>query len=135
MLTGPGEPETSALYSHLVIIISMKGGDVIRRARRRAGLSQSELAQRLRTKQPVVARWETGARSPTLETVSRAVDACGLALDIAVVESDPGENALLREWQSLTPAERVRRNERMLETEEWLRTARRADQGVEDARG
>lgn len=113
----------------------MKGGEVIRRARRRAGLSQSELARRLRTKQPVVARWETGARVPTLETVSRAVEACGLSLDIAIVEQDPGEDALLREWQALTPTERVRRNERMLETEQWLRTARRVAEEDEHARG
>ncbi|MDQ4124435.1 MAG: helix-turn-helix domain-containing protein [Actinomycetota bacterium] len=105
----------------------MIGGEVIRRARRRAGLSQAELARRLDTKQPVVARWETGARTPTLETVARAVEACGLALDVAVVERDAGEDALLREWPALTPAERVRRNRAMLETEAWLKTARRVD--------
>lgn len=111
----------------------MKGGAVIQRARRRAGLSQAELARRLGTKQPVVARWESGTRAPTLETVARAVEACGLALDVAVVEQDRGEDAALREWQALTPTERVRRNARMLETEEWLRKARRVDQGAERA--
>lgn len=105
----------------------MNGGEVIRRARRRAGLSQAELARRLRTKQPVVARWETGARAPTLETVARAVEACGLALDVAVVERDAGEDALLREWRALTPTERVRRNQATLETEQWLKTARKVD--------
>jgi transcriptional regulator with XRE-family HTH domain len=113
----------------------MNGGEVIRRARRRAGLSQAELARRLGTKQPVVARWESGARAPTLETVARAVEACGLALDVAVVERDPGEDALLREWRRLTPAERVERNRRMLETEEWLHTARRVDSPAGHARG
>lgn len=104
----------------------MSGGDVIRRARKRAGVSQAELARRLGTKQPVVARWESGTRAPTLETVARAVDACGLALDVAVVERDAGEDALLREWQRLTPAERVERNRRLLETERWLQDARPA---------
>lgn len=113
----------------------MNGGTVIRRARLRAGIAQTELARRLGTKQPVVARWESGARSPSLETVARAVDACGLALDIAVVERGEGEDALLREWQTLSPAERVRRNEEMLRTEEWLRRARRVDEGAERARG
>ncbi len=103
---------------------TMDGGTVIRRARRRAGISQAELARRLGTKQPVVARWESGARAPTLATVSRAVEACGLALDVAVVELDPGEDALLLEWQRMSPADRVGRNEEMLETEEWLRDAR-----------
>lgn len=108
---------------------------MIRRARTRAGVSQAELARRLGTKQPVVARWETGARAPTLETVGRAVEACGLALDVAVVDRDPGEEALLREWQALTPAERVRRNQRMLETEEWLRSARRVGRTGDRAGG
>jgi transcriptional regulator with XRE-family HTH domain len=113
----------------------MKGGDVIRRARTRAGVSQAELARRLGTKQPVIARWETGARAPTLETVGRAVEACGFALDVAVVDRDPGEDALLREWQQLTPAQRVARNRRMLETEEWLRSARPVDREGDRARG
>ncbi|HYO60379.1 MAG TPA: helix-turn-helix transcriptional regulator [Actinomycetota bacterium] len=113
----------------------MNGGAVIRRARLRAGISQAELARRLGSKQPVVARWETGARSPSLETVARAVEACGLALDVAVVDRDEGEDALLREWQRLSPAERMRRNEEMLRTEEWLRRARRVGEGAERARG
>ena len=102
----------------------MNGGSVIRRARLRAGLSQAELARRLATKQPVIARWESGARTPTIETVARAVGACGLVLDVAVGEPDAGEDALLDEWQRLAPADRLRRNRAMLETEEWLRTAR-----------
>ena len=110
----------------------MTGADLIRRARRRAGISQAELARRLATKQPVVARWESGRRTPSLETVARAVEACGLALDIAVVERDDGEDALLREWQRLTPAQRVERNRRMLETEAWLHRARRVE-AVDDA--
>ena len=102
----------------------MDGGSVIRRGRLRAGLAQAELARRLGTKQPVVARWERGARTPTLETVGRAVAACGFALDVAVARRDGGEDALLHEWQRLSPADRIRRNREMLETEQWLRTAR-----------
>lgn len=83
----------------------------------------------------MVARWESGAREPSLETVSRAVEACGLALDVAVVERDPGEEATIREWQTLSPAERLRRNEQMLETEQWLRTARPAYGAGDHARG
>lgn len=112
----------------------MTGASVIRRARLRAGISQAELARRLETKQPVVARWESGARTPSLETVSRAVEACGLAIDVAVVERDPGEEATAREWQTLSPAERLRRNERMLETEQWLRRARLRGGRRDDAR-
>ncbi|HEX2057306.1 MAG TPA: helix-turn-helix transcriptional regulator [Actinomycetota bacterium] len=113
----------------------MNGGTIIRNARRRAGISQAELARRLGTKQPVVARWEAGARVPSLESVSRAVEACGLVLDVAILERDEGEEAQLRASQALTPAERLRRNEQMLETEEWLHRARRVDPEDDRARG
>lgn len=76
------------------------------------------------TKQPVIARWERGTQAPTLASVALAVAAAGLHLDIAVDAVDPGDDALLREWTALTPAERLRRNEAMLATEEWARRAR-----------
>ncbi|MGH2730786.1 MAG: helix-turn-helix domain-containing protein [Actinomycetota bacterium] len=103
----------------------MKGGRLIREARRRAGLSQARLAERLGTKQPVVARWETGERSPTLETVTKAVRACGFDLDPQLSERDPGEEASLHLWQQLSPKQRLERNAAMLETEEWAKRARR----------
>jgi hypothetical protein len=102
----------------------MTGAEVIRRARRRAGISQAELARRLGTGQPVVARWETGTRAPTLESVGRAVRACGLRLDLCVERVDDGEDALLHEWMKLSPEQRLRRNEEMLATEEWAGRAR-----------
>ena len=107
----------------------MSGSEIVRRARRRAGISQAELARRLGTKQPVIARWESGRQAPTLESVERAVTAAGLRLDVALEAPDHGEDALLREWLALTPRERLARNEAMLATEEWARRARRVDGG------
>ena len=106
------------------------GSEIVRRARRRAGISQAELARRLGTKQPVVARWESGRQVPTLESVERAVAAAGLRLDVSVEAPDPGEDALLREWLALTPRQRLQRNEGMLATEEWARGARPVDRGA-----
>ena len=113
----------------------MSGGRLIRRARVRARVSQAELARRLATQQPVVARWESGARSPSFETVARAVGACGFTLDAALSERDAGEDALILEWLKLSPAERLRRNEQMLATERWARRARRVDERGTRARG
>lgn len=127
-------PPAGTLDNRLVILRGVNGGTIVRNARRRAGISQAELARRLGTKQPVVARWEAGARVPSLESVTRAVEACGLALDVAIVDRDEGEEAQLREWQALTPAERLRRNEQMLETEEWLHRARAVDREDDRAR-
>ena len=46
-------------------------------ARARAGLSQSEVAQRMGTTQSVVARLESGKRPPSLRTVQRYAQAVG----------------------------------------------------------
>jgi predicted transcriptional regulator len=46
-------------------------------ARARAGLSQSEVAQRMGTTQSVVARLESGKRPPSMRTVERFARAVG----------------------------------------------------------
>lgn len=46
-------------------------------ARARAGLSQSEVAQRMGTTQSVVARLESGKRPPSMRTVQRFAQAVG----------------------------------------------------------
>jgi transcriptional regulator with XRE-family HTH domain len=85
------------------------GGELIREARKRAGLSQRELAERLGTTQSVIARWETGVRSPTVETLLRAVRACGLDLNITLGAPDPDHELLIRENRRLTPSARLDR--------------------------
>ena len=46
-------------------------------SRPRAGLSQSEVAQRMGTTQSVVARLESGKRPPSMRTVERFAQAVG----------------------------------------------------------
>jgi len=58
----------------------MKVGEVIRNARTRAKLSQAALADRAKTSQPAVARYEAGAASPSLGTLERILAACGSSL-------------------------------------------------------
>lgn len=80
---------------------------MIRQSRRRAGLSQRDLATRLGTKQSVVARWETRATSPTVESVSAVAAACGFALEFRLTIVDPDLDRVLTEQLMRTPAERV----------------------------
>jgi DNA-binding XRE family transcriptional regulator len=47
------------------------------RLRRKQGLSQSEVARRAGLKQPAVARLESGAVRPTLDTIQRVAHALG----------------------------------------------------------
>lgn len=87
------------------------GNDLVREARRRAGLTQRELAERAGTTQSAIARLETGRSTPTFDTVIRLVRACGLDLDIMVSERDYSDWSQARELLALTPGERVRRAE------------------------
>lgn len=103
----------------------MTGGLLIREARLRAGLTQQELAERLATTQPVVARWEAGRSSPTLETVVRAVRACGLDLHVSLARYDHDDDRLIDDQLGRTPAERLDAIENLLRQEEVLRRARR----------
>jgi len=53
---------------------------IVREARHGAGLSQAALAQRARTSQPAVARYEAGTATPSLATLERLLAACGVDL-------------------------------------------------------
>ncbi|MEM4847382.1 MAG: helix-turn-helix transcriptional regulator [Thermosphaera sp.] len=59
------------------------------RARKEAGLSQAEVAERMGTKAPAVTRLEsslsTGKRSPSLATLQRYAAAVGCRLEIRLV--------------------------------------------------
>ena len=49
---------------------------LLRDARRNAGITQLEVATRARTTQPAVAAYESGARTPSLTTLTRLLGAC-----------------------------------------------------------
>lgn len=50
-------------------------GSEMRAARKRAGMTQSELADRLGTTQQAVAQWETGHRKPKIEAMLKIANA------------------------------------------------------------
>jgi transcriptional regulator with XRE-family HTH domain len=84
-------------------------GKVVREARKRAGLTQAELAERLGISQPTVARLESPRSNPTLSTLSRAVAATGNELELNLREvSYPGiDESMIRASLERTPAERL----------------------------
>ena len=49
----------------------MNLGENIRKARKAAGVSQSELAERLQVHQKDISRWENGAHAPTIEMFAK----------------------------------------------------------------
>ncbi len=76
-------------------------------ARKRAGITQTELAARLGTHQSVVARWETGRSQPSFENVRRAVRASGLDLVVGLAAFDDHDLALIRRELRLLPSQRL----------------------------
>jgi transcriptional regulator with XRE-family HTH domain len=87
----------------------MLSGDIIRDARLRAGLSQTELGQRVGRDRTQIARWERHAVAPSLETLRELVQACGYDLSLRLEPLDRSDDATLRAALMLSPQERLQR--------------------------
>jgi transcriptional regulator with XRE-family HTH domain len=96
---------------------------LVRQARRRAGLTQAELAARLETTQSAVARWESGGATPSLESLRRIVQACGLELRYGIAEPGIEEWSLAQANLALSPAERL---DQLVRTVAFAAAGRRA---------
>ena len=89
----------------------MKPGPLLADARRRAGLTQAELADRLGISQSAVAKLEREDANPTVRTLERALRATGNRIEVRPALPNIDES-LIRAQLALTPAERIRRLER-----------------------
>jgi transcriptional regulator with XRE-family HTH domain len=81
---------------------------LVREARLATGLSQRDLAKRADTSQPAVARYESGAVSPSWETLQRLIGACGRQLRVSTeLALDPADVELALRQLELTPLQRL----------------------------
>ncbi len=55
----------------------MDAGQILKEARRRAGLTQREVARRSATSHSAIAAYESGAKNPTVKTLDRLCRALG----------------------------------------------------------
>ena len=78
-------------------------------ARRRAGLTQRELADRLGCRQATIARWERGDRQVSVDDLGPVASACGLQLDAHLAVEDRSWWPQIAMQHELQPIERVRR--------------------------
>jgi transcriptional regulator with XRE-family HTH domain len=83
--------------------MSTWAGNLILIARRQSGLSQRELAARAGTSQGAIAQYESGKRSPSLDTLARIVRAAGQDLRIQVVPYDDHDDVMAAYEASLSP--------------------------------
>lgn len=101
----------------------MRGGDLIREARRRAGLTQRELAELLGTTQSAIARLERGHTEPSYERVAEAARACGLELVPQLFPADDADWSVASTNLAVEPDARVRRHQAALRFAEAGRKA------------
>jgi transcriptional regulator with XRE-family HTH domain len=99
------------------------GNDLVREARKRAGLTQRGLAEKAGTTQSAIARLESGRTRPAFDDVLRLVRLCGFDLDIMLVERDDSDWSQARRQLRLSPTERA---ERMVEFGRKVRQTQRA---------
>jgi transcriptional regulator with XRE-family HTH domain len=103
-------------------------GLLLRETRKQSGLSQRELAARAGVKQPAVARIESGAVSPRVDTLNHLLRACGWRVVAAPSPPalDPQDLAQLKENLRRSPAERLHNLETAARSIRRLQEARRA---------
>lgn len=85
---------------------------IVRAVREGAGLSQRALAERAHTTQAVVARIESGASAPSLDTLRRLVTAAGYEMQLNVVRQpapDPVIEAYKRDVDRTLLIENLRK--------------------------
>jgi len=85
----------------------MDAGPALRRARRRAHLTQRALAHQTGIAQPTVARIEVGSEIPRVDTLVRLLRACGETMEVVPRPGVGIDRTGIRALLALTPAQRV----------------------------
>jgi transcriptional regulator with XRE-family HTH domain len=79
---------------------------LIRMARRQAGMTQKSLAERAGTSQAAMSAYESGRRSPSVDTLCRVLGAAGFEVRMRLSEPDTHE-ASGRMAEAMLPADQV----------------------------
>lgn len=90
-------------------MISPRVARYLRSARRKAGLTQRDLARRSGIPQPTIAAIESGRQDPRQGTVERLLRACGFEWDIRRIPGAGIDPTLIEAQLSLDPTARIER--------------------------
>jgi transcriptional regulator with XRE-family HTH domain len=108
----------------------MKAARLLRSARRRAGLTQRDLARVTGVAQPAIARIERGTVTPGVETLERLLAGAGATLEIGARPGIGVDRTLIRESLRRTPEERVlAAGQAGRSLAAWMAEVRRAGRG------
>lgn len=94
----------------------MNAARALVQARRRARLTQRELAAATGVAQPTVARIERGLETPRVDTLDRLLRACGDALEVVPLGGVGVDRSVIRQLLRLSPAERIELSKQEAET-------------------
>ena len=101
------------------------GNDLVREARRRAALTQRELAERADTTQSAIARLESGRTRPAFDDVLRLVRLCGFDLDLRLVQRESSDWMQAQELLKLTSGDRLEQALKIVRSVEELQRGMR----------
>ena len=76
-----------------------------RELRKKSGLSQEELAEKLNVSRQAVSKWETGAAVPTADKLAEIADFFGVSLDMLM----RGDNSEIPEKQRVDSPKKLRK--------------------------
>jgi transcriptional regulator with XRE-family HTH domain len=82
---------------------------LLREARLRVGLTQSQLAERSGVHRVQLNRYEAGAMAPSLDTLVELVRACGFELSLELIAPATGVDERLEAVEQLSPEDRLER--------------------------
>lgn len=116
-MTGSGRPlwpvDSDIVQYIFDIVHDLATADLLRTARERASLSQRELAARAHVTQATVARIESSAANPSIQTLQRLLKAAGCVLKVepfAAAEPDPVVEAYKRDVDRTLLVEQLRKS-------------------------
>lgn len=85
----------------------MISSNLLREARLRAGLSQTELARRIGKAPSAISRWERGHVEPSLERLRAIIRATGHDLTVGLAVADDHDVTLIRRCLARAPHQRL----------------------------
>lgn len=85
----------------------MNAGRALKRARRKAGLSQRALADLVDLPQSTIGRIEAGMTDPRVSTMNKLLAACGQRLEASRRLGEGVDRTLIRQMLSLSPLQRL----------------------------
>lgn len=94
----------------------MNAARALLQARRRARLTQRQLAAATGVAQPTIARIERGLETPRVDTLDRLLRACGDALEAVPLAGVGVDRTVINQLLRLSPAERIELSTQEAET-------------------